>query len=102
MKISANSILGVNFDTRQANVQNVGQNIRGVSKTSITRAINFGESWARNVSIAANEIGGQLYDIDSPEFFHAQHQKPKLKVNSLADTALTSAFAARTILQDQG
>ena len=80
----------------------MGQNIRGiVTKNSVTRAINFGESWARNVSVAANNIGGKLFEKESPEFFHAQFQKPKLKVNSLADTALTSAFAARTLLQDQ-
>ena len=80
----------------------MGQNIRGiVTKNSVTRAINFGESWARNVSAAANRIGGKLFSKGDPEFFHAQFQKPKRKVNGLTDTALTSAFAARTILQDQ-
>jgi len=98
--VNSNSILGLS--TRQGDIPSVGQNIRGiVTKNSVTRAINFGESFARNVSVAANKIGGKLFDKGSPEFFHAQFQKPKLKVNSLADTALISAFVARTLLQDQ-
>ena len=66
----------------------------------VSKAIDFGESLARNVSFTAYKIGGNFFQKSSPEFIHAQFLKPRREVTNLADIALTSAFAARKLIQD--
>ena len=80
--LSANSILG--SSNRAFGGPSTGQDLSGVSRNSLMRAIDFGESFAKNVSRAALRMGGSRFSKGSPEYFHAQFLKPKSKVSVMA------------------
>ena len=55
-----------------------GQDLRLTSRSTLVRAIDFGESYAKNVSKAAFRYGGgSTYTKSSPEWYHYVFLKPK-------------------------
>ena len=77
--LSANSILG--SSNRAFGGPSTGQDLSSVSRNSLMRAIDFGESFAKNVSRVALRMGGSRFSKGSPEYFHAQFLKPKSRVS---------------------
>ena len=87
--IAGNSIL--------SNKGQKGQDISSVTRTRIHQAVDFGQSFAKNVSSTSTQIRSNTYSSKSPEFKHSQFSKPRKNVPEMNDIALTSAFAAKVI-----
>ena len=73
-----------------------GQDIGSVTKTKVRQAVDFGQSFAKNVSTTAIRFRS-TYSNKSPEYIHSQLSKPRNGVSESSNIALTSAFAAKIL-----
>ena len=75
-----------------------GQDIGSVSRVKFRQAIDFGQSFSKNVTDTTSRIRFKSsYSTKSAESVHSQFLKPRKNVPKMSDSALTSAFAAKVL-----
>ena len=75
-----------------------GQDIGSVSRVKFRQAVDFGQSFSKNVTDTTSRIRFKSsYSTKSAESVHSQFLKPRKNVPKMSDSALTSAFAAKVL-----
>ena len=78
------------------NIIGQGQDIGSIADNVLRSAVDFGLSFAQNVSSAIPRFA-HVSSKSSPEFKHSQLQKSRNDVPELSDASLVSAFAAKLL-----
>merc|ERR1711963_264415 len=78
------------------NIIGHGQDIGSIADNALRSAVDFGLSFAQNVSSTIPRFA-HVSSKSSPEFKHSQLQKSRNDVPQLSDASLVSAFAAKLL-----